>query len=159
MRCKLKRILSKLMGFVFGLVIGGTAMWYWGWMNSQPAFYTVHDAGFIELNSRLDVPLGMIKFDIAHEMGEMVVKEDGRRSMPSMEQGSFSTKDQDGNVQFTKGYTRFADAEGVSYEIINYSVPGKPWLVVLDCSDQQKKYDLSNAFLRHLAKHQSKGGW
>ena len=111
--------------------------------------YTIHGTEIITTTAS-SKQMGTILSNIAWELGDCIIKENGGKRFPSFHQGGRSWKDDTGKIIAVRGITEFDDKNGNHCVIEDIVIPGKPTVILLKSDTEESTMALANELMRQF---------
>lgn len=128
------------------LICGGAAAYFF---HLRRATYTLYGTEIITTTASKS-KISTILPNIAWELGDCIIKEDGGKRFPSFRQGGRSWKDDAGNIIALRGITGFNDKNGNHCVIEDIAIPGKPTVILLKSDTEESTMVLANELMRQF---------
>jgi len=128
------------------LIVGGVSAYF---LFSRQATYTLYGTEIITTTASRS-KIATILPNVAWELGDCIIEEDGGKRFPSFHQGGRSWKDEAGNIIATRGITEFDDKNGNHCVIEDIAIPGKPRIILLKSETEDSTMKLSNELMRQF---------
>jgi hypothetical protein len=128
------------------LILTGVAVYY---LYPRRATYTLYGTEIIATTASKG-KISTILPNIAWELGDCIIKEDGGKRFPSFHQGGRSWKDDAGNIIAVRGITEFNDKNGNHCIIEDIVIPGKPTVILLKSDTEESTMALANELMRQF---------
>jgi hypothetical protein len=129
------------------ILIGGGAAAYF--FHLRRATYTLYGTEIITTNASSS-KIATILPNIAWELGDCIIKENGGKRLPSFHQGGRSWKDDAGNIIAVRGITEFDDKNANHCVIEDIVIPGKSTVILLKSDTEESTMALANELMHQF---------